>query len=107
MKPTRYYSKLQEKQVADTVNGKTVVNSGATPYRKGDVIEKEWLIECKTCMMPKQSFAIKKQWLKTIKEEAKQQGKINYCLAFNFEPNGENYYILSEDKFKQLFSEEE
>lgn len=108
---TRYYSKTQEKQIAETINGKPTPNSGATKYQKGDVStpghgEDSWLIECKTCMQAKQSFAIKKQWLETIKEEAFQAGKMNYCLAFNFGPNQPNYYILSEDKFKQLFGEE-
>ena len=58
-------------------------------------------------MTSKQSFAIKKQWLETIKEEAFQAGKMNYALAFSFGPNQSNYYILSEDKFKQLFGSEE
>lgn len=105
---TRYYSKQQEKSVADTVGGRTTPNSGARPYAKGDVStsghdEKSFLFECKTCMTSKQSFAIKKQWLETIKEEAFQAGKMNYALVFNFGPNQPNYYILSEDKFKQLF----
>lgn len=121
---TRYYSGQQEKSVAKTVGGRTTPNSGARPYAKGDVtsnrlsykedengekqlIEKEdFLFECKTTMTDKQSFAIKKQWLTTLKEEAFQAGKTNYALVFSFGPKQENYYILSEDKFKQLFGED-
>jgi hypothetical protein len=114
---TRFFSKQQENSVAKTITGKTVANSGARPYQKGDVSTSgdktgttvaadSWLIECKTSTTPKQSFAIKKQWLETIKEEAFQAGKMNYAVAFSFGPKQENYYILSEDKFKQLFGEE-
>lgn len=114
---TRYYSKQQENSVAKIINGKTVANSGARPYQKGDVgtngdktgnsvSDESWLIECKTTTSSKQSFAIKKQWLETIKEEAFQAGKMNYALAFSFGPKQENYYILSEQKFRELFSKE-
>lgn len=114
---TRFFSKQQETSVAKATQGKTTPNSGARPYAKGDVStsrlsydengelqEKEdFLFECKTSMTPKQSFAIKKQWLETLKEEAFQAGKMNYALVFSFGPKQENYYILSEAKFKQLF----
>ena len=121
---TRYYSSQQESEIAKAMGGKPTPNSGARPYAKGDVssnrlsyiedengekqlIEKEdFLFEAKTCMTPKQSFAIKKQWLTTIKEEAFQAGKVNYALAFSFGPKQENYYIISEEKFKQLFGDE-
>ena len=114
---TRFFSKQQEESVARIVGGKTVANSGARPYQKGDVSfagDKQgtevsadsWLFECKTSTTPKQSFAIKKQWLETIKEEAFQAGKMNYALVFSFGPKQENYYILNEQKFKELFGEE-
>ena len=106
---TRYFSKLQENQVAKLIKGKTTPNSGATNYIKGDVQSSgfdSWLIECKTCKTPKLSFSIKKDWLRVTKQEAIQQGKMNYAIAFNFGPNQPNYYIIDEDKFKQLFEEE-
>ena len=113
---TRFFSKQQENSIAKATGGKTVPNSGARPYQKGDVTvagdksgntiaDESWMFEAKTCMTLKKSFAIKKQWLDTIKEEAFQAGKMNYALVFNFGPNQPNYYILSEDKFKQLFGE--
>lgn len=114
---TRFFSKQQENKVAEIVGGKTVANSGARPYQKGDVSfsgDKQgtsvsadsWLFECKTTTTPKQSFSIKKQWLETIKEEAFQAGKMNYAVVFSFGPKQENYYILSEQKFKELFEGE-
>ena len=33
---TRFFSKQQENKVAKLINGKTVANSGARPYQKGD-----------------------------------------------------------------------
>ena len=108
-KPNRHFSKLQEKYVAKIVRGSTTPNSGATPYKKGDVETygfDSWLIECKTCKEPKLSFSIKKDWLRIAKQESIQQGKMNYAIAFNFGPNQPNYYIIDEDKFKQLFEEE-
>lgn len=105
-KSTRYYSRKQEETVATQIGGKTTPNSGATPYRKGDVSSKDWLMECKTCMTNKQSFSIKKQWLQNIREEAKQQGKSNYAVVFNFGPNQENYYILNERQFQEYLAVE-
>lgn len=117
---TRFFSKKQENKVANDIGGKTTPNSGARPYQKGDISvsqqyniqedgtikEKEsWLLEAKTCMTNKQSFSIKKQWLEGIKEEALQAGKMNYALVFSFGPNQENYYILNEKKFKELFED--
>lgn len=117
---TRFFSKQQENSVAKAINGKTTPNSGARPYHKGDVStnrfyqdeegnqreREDFLFECKTSMTPKQSFAIKKTWLETLKEEAFQAGKTNYALVFSFGPKQENYYILSEQKFKELFGDE-
>ena len=109
---TRFFSSQQEKRVAKAIGGKTTPNSGARPYQKGDIStsghdENSWLLEAKTSTTPKQSFAIKKQWLETIKEEAFQAGKMNYALVFSFGPKQDNYYILSEDKFLQLFGDQE
>lgn len=101
-KSTRFYSKIQENEVAKVLGGKTTPNSGATPYIKGDVTSTDWLMECKTCMTSKSSFSIKKQWLTSLKEEAKQQGKINHALVFNYGPGQDNYYIITEKKFKEI-----
>ena len=63
MKPTRYYSKQQEKKVAKAVNGKRQANSGATAFDKGDIITDQFLIECKTKTKDCNSFTIKEDWL--------------------------------------------
>lgn len=100
MRATRYYSNKQEKDVANELNGKQQVNSGATPFYKGDVRTDDLLIECKTCTSEQKSFTIKKEWLDTIKKEALVDAKIP-VLAFNFGTK-ENYYVLNERGMKVL-----
>ena len=70
---TRYYSELQEKHVADILNGIRTSNSGAGLFKKGDIIQKDasLLIECKTCTSNKESFSIKKEWLDKNNNERK------------------------------------
>lgn len=103
MKPTRYYSKQQEKKVANAVNGRRQANSGATPFAKGDVITDEWLIECKTKTKDCGSFTIKEEWLLKNEEEAFAMGKNNSALCFDFGPSGnKRYYIISERLFQHL-----
>lgn len=102
MKSTRYYSYNQEQSVAKLLNGKVVSNSGATVRAKGDVITSTLLVECKTCLEPKQSFSIKKQWLEDICKEAIREGKQHSILAFNFGPNESNYFIIDERFMKKI-----
>ena len=101
-KPTRYYSNKQEKQIAKISGGKQVANSGATAFFKGDVSTDKILIECKTTTTPKKSFAIKKEWLEKNEEEAFAMNKHYSVLAFNFEEDGDNYFIINERTFKKL-----
>lgn len=102
MKSTRFYSKKQEKAVAKSLGGRTVANSGATLWADGDVsVSRHFLIECKTTMTPKSSFSIKKEWLTKIEKERLLVGKEDCALAFNFSPNEQSYYVISEKTFKQ------
>jgi len=96
-KPTRYFSKMQEKAVAKKLNGRVQPNSGATAFAKGDVKTDGWLIECKTKTTPSDSMSIKKSWLEKNMHEALFLGKQYSALAFNFGPNEKNYYIIDED----------
>ena len=98
---TRYYSDRQEKHIAKVTNGKQTANSGATAFSKGDVRTDQFLIEAKTCMSQRQSFTIKKEWLKKNEEETFAMGRDYSALAFNFGDN-ENYYIINEKLFIKL-----
>lgn len=103
MLSTRYYSKRQEKKVAKAVNGKRTANSGATAFQKGDVITKDWLIECKTKVKDCSSFTIKEDWLLKNEEEAFAMGKNNSALCFDFGPSAnKRYYVISERLFETL-----
>lgn len=102
MKSTRYYSDRQEKQIVKKIGGKQTSNSGATPFQKGDIKTKDFLIEAKTVTKVKDSFSIKKAWLIKNKEEAFAMNRRFSALAFNFGPDEENYYVISEKLFKEL-----
>lgn len=100
---TRHYSKQQEKKVAKAVRGKRTANSGATPFQKGDVVTKDWLIECKTKTKDCSSFTIKEDWLLKNEEEAFAMGKNNSALCFDFGPSAnKRYYVISERLFETL-----
>ena len=103
MKTTRQVSSTQEKAIAKVLNGKRTPNSGATRFDKGDIyVGSEWLIEAKTCMEPKKSFSIKKQWLDKMKEEQFACNKLYSSLCFDFGDNKDRYYIIDENTFKWL-----
>ena len=101
---TRYFSDMQEKSVCKVCNATQQPNSGASLFRKGDVINRDasLLIECKTCMLEKDSFSIKKEWIKKNKEEAFTQRVFNSCIAFNYGPEQENYFVISEKLMRFL-----
>lgn len=94
MKTTREYSDLQEKQIAKEFGGKRTVNSGGTKFGGGDVLTKDLFIEAKTTMVDRQSFSIKKDWLEKAKEQAFEQHKNFWTLAFRFSPDGRDYYVI-------------
>lgn len=101
---TRYFSDAQEKSVCRALNAQQMPNSGATAFKKGDVVQKEasLLVECKTTMTDKDSFSIKKDWIEKNKMEAYEMRLDNHCIAFNFGPNQPNYYVIDELLMKFL-----
>ena len=101
-RPTRYFSKSQEKRVARQLGGKRQPNSGATAFYKGDVITDEFLIECKTKTTNCKSFTIKEDWLLKNEEEAFAMAR-HPALCFDFGPSAnKRYYIISERQFGLL-----
>ena len=101
---TRSYSDQHEKSVCKALSGEQVSNSGAGKFRKGDVIVKNasLLVECKCQMTDKDSYSVKKEVIEKNKEEAFSNRLDNNCLCFNFGPNSENYYVISEKLMKYL-----
>ena len=102
-KSTREGSSKQEKAIAKALGAKRTSNSGATDFDKGDLyIKSSWLIEAKTCMQPKNSFSIKKEWLKKMKEEQFACKKLYSALCFDFGDEKDRYYIIDEKMFKNI-----
>ncbi len=102
-KSTRYYSSLQEKAVAKATKGKTVVNSGATAFVKGDVLSgDDWLIECKTKVKDSESITVKKEWFTKNQQEMAFMDKDYSAVVISFGPNQPNYYIIDELTFQEL-----
>lgn len=101
---TRFYSDIQESDVARKLGGIKSSNSGAGKFNKSDVKVElaSLLIECKTVITEKDSVSIKKEWLKKNKEEAFSQRLTNHCIAFNFGPYQNNYYIIDEKLMRFL-----
>lgn len=98
-KSTRYYSDKQEKHIARVTGGAVTPNSGGTKFSGGDVIAEPILIEAKTLTRKQGSFSVKKDWIDKAFEQAFEQGMDESVLAFQFEPEGENYYVLTEKQF--------
>ena len=101
-KPTRYYSNKQEKSIASAVGGKQTPNSGATPWKKGDVLTDKWLLEAKTKTKDSDSISIKKEWFEKNKHEMIFMGKDYSAIIFSFGPNQPNYYIIDEQTFQEF-----
>lgn len=102
-KSTREVSSLQEKKIAKALGGRRTSNSGAGDFDKGDLyIGSSWLIEAKTCMQPKSSFSIKKDWLTKMKQEQFACNKMYSSLCFDFGDQKDRYYIVDEKLFKYI-----
>ena len=101
---TRAYSDKHEKSVCKALDAKQQPNSGAGLWRKGDVVQEDAsiLIECKCSMSPKKSVSIKKDWIDKNKKESFFNRLSNTALCINFEPDGDNYYIIDEKLMKLL-----
>lgn len=100
-RPTRFYSKRQETKVSKAVGGKRTANSGATMFSKGDVTTDLFLLECKTCTEPRQSFTLKREWFDKNREEAFAMHKDYSALVFDF-GDGVQHYVIDEDLFLEL-----
>lgn len=101
---TRYFSSKHEQSVSNELGFETISNSGATQWAKGDVKGKNYLVECKTSMTPKESVSIKKEWITKLKTESISMRKPYSVLAFNFGPDEQNYYIISSEMMKEFIS---
>ncbi len=104
MKSTRSYSDKQEKQLAKELKGRVQANSGGTRFGGGDVhVGQHLFLEAKVPTKDQKSFSIYKEWLKKAREQAFEQNKSYSALAFRFEPDGEDYFVLDKRTFKDMW----
>lgn len=101
---TRDVSFKQESEIAKFLGGKVVPNSGAIKFGAGDVQVGHYCIEAKNVMEPKKSISIKKAWIDKAKEEALASGYPEWALAFRFEPDGTDYFIIDKYNMYTLIS---
>ena len=100
---SRYYSSKQEHAIADLLDAKVVPNSGACNFAVSDVIADNWIFEAKTCMSPKQSFSLKKDWFEKNERERMDAQKPYSALVFSFGEDETNYFVIPEKTFKLMY----
>ena len=95
---TRAFSDAHEKSICKALGGRQTANSGAGNFNKGDVVidDASFLIEAKCCMSPKASVSIKREWVEKNKHEGFMTRRSNQAVCINFEPDGDNYYLINE-----------
>lgn len=96
------YSASQEHDIARLLGGRVQSNSGGTRFGGGDVHTAEFLIEAKTPTKEQSSFSIKREWIDKALEQAFEQGKPNYALAFRFSPDGNDYFVINSRLMREL-----
>jgi hypothetical protein len=99
---TRTVSDKQEKRLSKLLGGRCQPNSGGTRTGGGDVHTKDFLIEAKTAMKPQKNFTIQKEWLDKAEEQAFEQNKPYSALAFSFDPEGPDYFVVDKRLFTVL-----
>ena len=95
-------SKQQENEIAKMVGGRVQSNSGGTRFGGGDVHTQTVFIEAKTPVTDKQTFSIKQEWLEKARQQAFEQNKTNYALAFRFGPDSPDFFVIDKRLFKYL-----
>lgn len=92
--PGKDYSRIQEADIAKLLGGRVQSNSGGTRFGGGDVHTKQFFIEAKTPTKEQTSFSVKREWVEKMKEQAFEQGKHHSALAFRFDPEGPDYFVI-------------
>ena len=96
------YSESQERDIARLLGGSVQSNSGGTRFGGGDVLTKYFLVEAKTPTKEQTSFSIKREWIDKMNEQAFEQGRLASSLAFRFDPEGEDYFVINSRMMKLL-----
>lgn len=78
--PTKYYSNIQEKTIANALNWEIVVASGSRSFYPGDIQSSMWLGECKTHTSPGNKILFSKHVWDKLRAEA--ISKFRYPVYF-------------------------
>lgn len=107
MSSTRECAAVQERRIAAKFAGIANNSSGSGRFNKSDVMlqNTDMLIECKTCVKPKESFSIKKEWIEKLKQECYSMGVSNGVIAFNFNYDDYKDYYVIDDKLMRFLVE--
>lgn len=89
----------QEERIAKLFSGKRTPQSGGGKFILGDVLSKDFLIECKTSVTVKDSYSVKKEVLKKADEQRREMGKPFYALAFSF-GDEEDFFVINKRAMK-------
>lgn len=95
-------SASQEHDIARLLGGRVQSNSGGTRFGGGDVHTAQFFIEAKTPTKDQSSFSIKREWMNKMCEQAFEQRKYNYALAFRFSPDGNDYFVINSRLMQEL-----
>ena len=98
----RDYSSCQEAEIAQLLGGRVQSNSGGTRFGGGDVHTAHFFIEAKTPTKEQSSFSVKKEWIEKMREQSFEQGKLYSALAFRFDPEGEDYFVINSRLMREL-----
>ena len=105
--PGKDFSLAQEREIAKFLGGRVQSNSGGTRFGGGDVHTELFFIEAKSPTKPQTSFSIQKTWIDKMREQSFEQGKRFSALAFRFEPDGEDHFVIPRTLMKYLIQKME
>lgn len=93
----RYYSNIQEKNVANFLSGKVVAGSGSDKFAPGDVKTDRYLIECKTHVKKTDTIKFQFSHWEQIASEAARCGRFPVLCVDNGTQKIENTFILTNE----------
>lgn len=96
-KPTKFYSSIQESQIADYLGWKVVTGSGARDCYPGDIQSDKFLGECKTHMKVTDKIIFYMDHWKKISDEASSRFKFPVLFVDDGSQLIDNTWLLTLD----------
>lgn len=92
----------QEKEIAKQLGGKVQAASGGTAFGGGDIHTRDFFIEAKTASYHRTTMQVKEEWLQKMEKQAFEQRKPYSALAIRFDPEGQDYFMISQSLMRTL-----